>query len=172
MKNKTLEMLRAAREKKRIEIVFEIPLGDTKLKAMLCGVDKYRLAEKIDVKKSYLYKEYCKDGLDKKSFDELEWQKDLANYKDAKIRERVAKEPPANLAEQKADKWARIYASHELIPQYLRDPETKEVLLDEESQKVLREIAEEDTELQNLLTENFLKLFRETQEVAEEAKNS
>lgn len=181
-----IDILKAANEKKRIEV--EIIFPDTDLHAFLRAPDQYKIFEKQELLKRVAYGEAIRNNLanipilEKEYRDETEREVDkiakapeLSDEEKAervkRYRESREREKPGDQAEQYANKVASYRTIIELIPQYLRDEKGNLLFPDAKAQGDFYEILTSDQALLDLLTRKYLELSDKINQARAEIKN-
>ena len=170
-KMKPLDLIKRAKEKKNVSIVFDIPLADTSIKAELTAIAASEILIEQDLVLLDKLADCEKRGLHKKPFVETKWQKEISQF-DAKTQEQLNRDKPRNAAEQHAQRFVWYETIRSLIPKHLNDPTTGGLLFpDAEDQEAFRELLASDAELFKLLTAKWRELNEKLGNLGEEAKN-
>jgi len=177
-----IDLLKNASDKKAVEVVFGIPLEEGEMQVMLKAVDILGIQETIDKKHSVLMKGYRDEGLDQMESDPDEWNKYLSDRKEvlkgqgmtvAQIRDALKEEVrPQSEAHRLANKYANIFAAREVIPTFLRCPQTGDFLFpSHEEKRGIAEIVKGNVDLMTLIAQKFGELNTKRAEVADKVKN-
>lgn len=171
---KAIDVFEKARKAEEIKVVVELPLdGDKKFKAILTAPDLYSIQEEqtklYKIKLGEIRAEYGASA--DLPIDEREWQEELLKYK-PKTRARLEKERPKNLGEQIAMQLSAMFTPQTILPKYLRDIETGELLFnDPDSTKRFKNLLAKDPELMIAMTVAFGELGKAAMETKEKIKN-
>jgi len=171
MKKRPIELLKAANEKKLIQVNFDIPCGEEPIKATLRAPDAYEIWEAQELKKRQALAKALKAGLRGLPVDEEEWQAELARYTEEETRVKMAKDRPVDQAEQYARKVAGLRTIMDLLPKYLRDDKGQLLFPTEEEQADFLEIMTNDPEIMTLLMNKYVELSNKVRKVGDEVKN-
>ena len=170
-KMKPLDLLKRAREKKNVSIIFDIPLDDTSIKAELTAIAASEIMIEQDLVLLDKLADCEKRGLHEKPFVESKWRKEISQF-DAETKKRLEVDKPTNAAEQHAQRFVWYETIRSLIPKHLNDPTTGGLLFpDAQDQEVFRELLASDAELFKLLTEKWRELNDKLGLIGDEAKN-
>jgi len=166
-----IDLIRNAKAKKMVTIDADIKLGDTTIKAALSTIDSFTLWRNHQDLRDVAYARYVADGLDKMKPDLSKWQLEYDKAK-PEMRESMERDKPINLAEQKAREEANYMLIIDIIPRFLRDPETNELLFaTAEEQKEFKDYIKLDPELLSYLATKYTELTTKNKELEEQVKN-
>jgi len=170
MTQRPIDLFVAAHQKRVIDERLELPVGDgVTVSALLEAPDIYDIQGVQDILYRKVFAKYRKEGLHLEKIDEAEWERDLKLY-DPDVRK--LQEKPANYAQQGAEKTARVQTIQELIPKYLKDPATKELLFPTEAEQVaFKKIIRSDPGLSSMLAKAYINIAKKLKEVSKQAKN-
>jgi len=168
--SKAIELFRKAKEKKNIDIKFNIEYGEAKVPAKLSITDIFRIVEEQDLQYTERYTHFQELGWEDKPIMEAEWQEILSRV-DGKQKKALKK--PKNLADQKAQKFTQLHTVKKLIPQFLKNPDTDKLLFPtKEEQAEFTDYISSDMNLFNLLLNKFVEAMSRINETGETVKNS
>lgn len=180
-----IELLQKARQSQNIRVVFDLST-DPKIKipAMLSSMDRFEILQIQAVEKKRLFVKYRKEGFDKEPIDDGEWNEHIEamrkNLEDlglseSEIDEKIKAEEdskPSNMAEQLASEYANLSTIKEIIPKFLKDPETAEPLFKTAEERLkFQEIICDDMRLMNLVALKFSELQKMVNALGGQAKN-
>jgi len=170
--NEAVKLMRAAQKKNEIRVEFTMEYHNVKVPAMLTQVDKFLIIERQDLVYKVAYVEYRNKGLDQEPIDEDEWSQGLEGL-DPETVKQLNESKPTNLAQQSAQRIARMKTIRQIIPEFLKDPQTgKRIFTEQEDLDFIQEVICSNMPLMTQLTNKFGELLRAEKEVADKAKNS
>lgn len=167
---RAIDLIRAALEKRKLEIEFELPT-DPPARVKMQAPDLMGIwAEQEIIYQRELAR--CKvEGMDKLQVNVESWEQDLQGLS-AEARAAMLREAPRNLAEQLAQKLARYGTVWQVLPRCLRDAKTGEPLCKTpEEERDLKAFIASDPNVIALLTAKYAELATAVQHLEDEAKN-
>lgn len=171
-KMRPLDTLRKANQNRDIKEVIELPLGnDETLKVVLSAPDMFTIMK--DQERCYQkeYAECIQSGMEVLPINETDWNKTLNQITDTDVRKAMQDDKPVNLAEQVAKKNARFDTIRVLLPKALRDENGDLICKDPKEQLEMQQMISSNAEWMRLLTEGYVRLVGQINEVNESAKN-
>ena len=185
-KRSAIELIEAAQKKKVVKVDFDFPLGDKKVLPMsLHSPDIFTIQEIQDINYRAKYAEYRKRGLNEEPIDEEIWQKDLKDQKKeldkigaskqviADTLQAFEDDKPLNMAQEGAQRYSKLKTSLDILPMFLREPKTGEVLFKTQDERDrFKLVISSDMSLRSLLLNKYVELTNLISETTEQAKNS
>jgi hypothetical protein len=173
MEQNALDLLEKATQKDAIKIEFELfNDGETIVPAILAIGDRIAIGEIQDDVYDEYYQKYVNMGYDKSPMNEARWEGELKQLKNLNAIERLRSNKPMNLADQKAQKNARIRAIQKIVPTILYNTDMTLKYPTEEEQNRFRGIIATNQKLLILLITKYIELLTEIDKVEDAVKNS
>jgi len=169
-KMKSFDIIKAARDKRKITIIFDLPIDGQVIKAELTAIDHDSILKeqnKIILREMAILED---EGMDKLPYVKSVWDKELKAL-DPEARKIVEKNPPENAADQQVKKFVWYETIKSLVPRYLRCAKEHDMLFNDESLKVFAELMKYDASLFTLLSEKWRELNEKLGTIGDEAKN-
>ena len=169
--NNELQLLKKAHDNETIKVEFDITIGSTTVPVVLTAGDRFEIAKiQEDIVQEH-YLGYSERGWDNKPVNEADWETDLENMK-PETREHFTKQKPKNLAQQMAQKFARVKTIKELIPRFLKTKDGKKLCPTQADLDTMQEMIGESPVLMQLLAEKYTDLLTQEVEIGKAVKNS
>ena len=170
--NSELELLVAAHEKQTIQVEFDIEIGDAKVPVILTAGDRFEIAQiQADIIQE-LVLTYRKKGWENEPINDSEWETDLARFTNPDVRKRMEEQKPGNLAQQQAERHARIRTIKELIPRFLKKSNGDKFLTTPKELEKFQEMIGANPALMQILATKYTELLQKETEIGEAVKNS
>ena len=170
--NKAIELIKKAREKQDLDVVFDLEVYGETIPILLSTIDYYDIIEAQDIEYKAAFARYRKKGLDEEPIDEVAWETGLKAY-NKETQEILKKEKPQNMAQEAAQKFSKMKTIFDIIPKYMKDPKTKLALFPtKEDQEYIKELLSSDAKFMGLISEKFGELLSKSQEQKDTVKNS
>jgi len=170
--NKELELLKKAHDKRTIKVEFDIEIGEEKVPVVLTAGDRFEIARIQADLIQELVIEYRKKGWENEKINQSEWETDLARFTNPDVRKRMEEQVPGNLAQQQAERHARIRTIKELIPRFLKKSDGAKLVKTPEELEIFQDMIGENPALMQLLATKYTELLQRETEIGEAVKNS
>lgn len=173
LKMKPIDVIRKANRSEKIEEKFEIVVSGQPIKMSISMPDVFTIMR--DQERAY-QKEYAicvLEGMDQMDINEAQWEKGLSEITDEDAKKALIDSKPETLAEQTAQKNARLATIQTLIPRILRDPETGNLICTNRSdQEELGNYLSNNSEAMRIITEKWASIMNKYAETRQAVKNS
>jgi hypothetical protein len=174
----TLQLIRDAQQQKKIEVIFDWPLGkdesgnDKSVPVKISGLDMTDILREQTYVREREYALACAEGFEDVPVNEKEWRQRLERITDAKSRENMEKSKPVNRAEQIAENMSMLVSMQKIIPRFLKTMEDQPLFPSRQDLAEVEAWVKTDMELSNLLLSQYTKLWDLYQAKKDAIKNS
>lgn len=172
LKMQPSDLVRKANRSEKIEVTFDIEIGTEKFSALLTAPDMFEIAKQQERCKQKEYALCVEDGLQLRPINAEDWQDEIDKIEDSEVRKRLQESKPKNLADQIAEKNARLDTIRVLLPKALKNPEDRKPLFPTlDDQREFGEYISSHPSVMSLLTSKYVEIMNKLNEVNKTAKN-